>query len=646
MKSFVLAGLVLLALARGALAEVTRVEITRRADLGASGYEKIEGTLHFAVDPRDPRNALIADIAKAPTDAKGRVEFSSDLCVLRPKVAGAGNGTALIEVSNRGGRGLVSSFNRGGKGNPETEADLGDQFLMKQGFTLVWVGWEFDVPRGPGRIRIELPRATEAGKDIGGIAHEVFVLDRNVSEHPVAGLAVYPPSDPDGPERKLTVRTAMADAQGLEIPRARWRLKGQTITLDGGFEPGKAYEIFYAAKNPPVAGLGFAAMRDATAWLKHAPDSVAPVRFAQAFGSSQSGRFLRDFIYQGFNTDERGRKVFDGVMAHIAGAAHINLNRRWSLPTELGIYSATSYPFADAALADPASGLREGLQENARGGNAPKVFYTNTSVEYWGGGRVAALTHTTPAGEADVALPENVRSYFIAGTQHGPGRFPPLPPTAAQQRANPADYWWVMRSLVVAMQRWISEGTLPPASAVPTWREKTLVSAANLAWPAMPGVASPRALTAGARVANPLVTGGAGAGAPLPLLVAQVDEDGNERAGVRLPEIAVPLATYTGWNFRQPAVGAPGDLVALQGSWIPLAATKTEKEASKDPRRSVEERYASRDAYLAKFTATADSLVKQGYLLAGDVAPLVKRAGEQWDLVTVRATGERGAAKK
>lgn len=623
-----------LAFCVAASAEVTRVEIAKRADLGASGYEKITGTIHFAVDPQLAVNRVIADLDRAPRNAQGRVEFSADLWILKPKESGAGNGAALLEVSNRGGKGLVSGFNRGANRDPETEAELGDRFLMQQGFTLVSVGWEFDVPRTPGMMRIEVPVATDGGKPISGVVQAKFVLDAGAAEHTVNDLAVYPPTDPEGTDSRLTVRTRASDAQGETIPRSRWRFKDRALVLDGGFEPGRTYEIFYRATNPPVAGLGLAAFRDTAAWLKNAPDALAPVRFAYAFGSSQSGRFLRTFLHEGCNTDERDRRVFDGVWAHIAGAARIDLNRRWSLPRELGTYSATAFPFSDAAQADPVTGAKEGILENPRSKHAPKIFYTNTAVEYWGGGRVAALTHTNPAGTADVALPENVRSYFFAGTQHGPGRFPPVAPTTTQQRANPADYWWLMRALLPALHRWAKDGVAPPTSAIPTLRDGTLVPVAAVNFPALSGIASPRALTAGSRAENPYLAKNGGAGAPMPLVVPQVDADGNDRAGIRLPDVAVPLATYTGWNFRRPATGEPVDLVALIGAWVPFAPSRAARETAGDPRPAVAERYASRDEYLAKIKTAADALVQQRYVLATDVPAIVQRAEAQWDLVT------------
>lgn len=619
-----------------ARAEVTRVEIASRADLGASGYEKITGTLHFAVDPQKAVNRVIADLDLAPRNASGRVEFKADLYILKPKDPRSGNGAALLEVSNRGGRGMLSGFNRGATADPATEADLGDRFLMREGFTLVWVGWEFDVPRAPRLLGIDVPVATDAGKPISGVVQARFTLDAPAAEFTVADLAAYPPSDPAGADARLTVRATALDAEGTEIPRTRWKLSAnRTLTLEGGFEAGRVYEVFYRASNPPVAGLGLAALRDTAAWLKHADAtaSLAPVRHVHAFGSSQSGRVLRDFLYHGCNTDERDRPVFDGVWAHIAGASRIDLNRRWALPRSQGQFAATTFPFSDAAQIDPISGANEGLLENARAKHAPKIFYTNTPVEYWGGGRVAALTHTDPAGTRDMALPENVRSYLLAGAQHGPGRFPPVAATTAQQRANPLDYWWAMRALLPALHRWVKDGVAPPPSALPTLREGTLVPASAVAFPELAGVASPRRAAGGMRARHALLAEDKGAGARLPLLVPQVDADGNERAGVHLPDLAVPLATYTGWNFRREASGPPIDFVALAGAWIPFPATRAAQAAAKDPRRAIAERYASREEYLKKIEAESAGLVTRGFLRAEDVAAIARRAGEQWDLV-------------
>lgn len=595
-----------------------RVDIARRADLGASGYEKIVGTIHFAVDPRDRRNRIVVDLDKAPVNAAGRVEFSSDLYILRPK-APRGNGAALVDVLNRGNKVVLNGFNRGGLPDPATENDLGDRFLMRFGYTVVWVGWEFDLDGRPPTMRIQVPTATDRGKPITGVVRTAFTPSERATAFPVTELSRYDAVDPSGPDSQLTVRSKVFGARGDPISRGQWRVAGHTVTLDSGFEPGTTYEISYRAANPPVAGLGFVALRDTTAWLKHQPDAVASVRYAYGFGLSQSGRVLRDFLYQGFNTDEHNRQVFDGVMAHVAGASRISLNERWAKPTAGGPSGMAAFPFADARLRDPVSGARDGLLENSRmGGHAPKVFYTNTPVEYWGT-RAAALVHTTPAGTADLPLRDNVRVYFIAGTQHVPSRFP-AEVTNGQQPDNAIDYWWTMRALLLAMHKWVKEGVAPPPSQFPRLQDHTLVPPSAVAFPAIPGVRSPRGITSAVRA---------------PLLVPEVDEDGNERAGIRLPEVAVPLATYTGWNFRRPAIGAPDELAALLGSTILFPATRAAREAAKDPRRSIEERYRSRDEYLVRVEQALDALIRDGYLVYDDGPRILQRASDEWDLAVV-----------
>jgi hypothetical protein len=404
LKTFLV--IALLASASIARAEVTRVDIKTRADVGASGYEKIIGTIHFSVDPRDPRNRVVADLDRAPVNASGRVEFSSDLYILKPKAPTPGNGAALVDVLNRGRKVVLNGFDRGGSPDPVTENDLGDRFLMRFGFTIVWVGWEFDVADGPETMRVHVPIATDRGKPITGLVHAAWTATVRSKEFVVSDLSTYDAIDPRGADSSLSACPSIFASSCETAPRDTWRVSGHTVTLDSGFEPGKTYRISYRAANPPVAGLGFVAIRDTTAWLKNQPDAPAPVRYAYGYGSSQSGRFLRSFLYEGFNTDEHNRQVFDGVMAHIAGAARIDLNVRWSRPTGLGVHSATSYPFADAALRDPLTGAQEGELDNPRmAGHAPKVFYTNTPVEYWGTGRVAALVHTTPDGTSDLTLP-------------------------------------------------------------------------------------------------------------------------------------------------------------------------------------------------------------------------------------------------
>ncbi len=607
-------------------ADVTRVEVTSRSDV-AYGYERIVGRVHFAVDPTNPRNAVVADLDKAPRNAQGRVEFSADLYILKPKAASA-SGAALVDIVNRGRRTVLSGFNRA-RGT-SAESELGDGFLMLRGVTVVAVGWEFDARR-PGGMSIDVPVVMNGSQPLSQIVRATFTPNEAGTEETVGDLAGYEPADPAGSETALTVRDDLS-APPTPISRSAWQLEGNRVTMSAGFVPGKTYEVAYRAKSLPIAGLGFAAVRDVAAWVKNAPDALARARYVYAFGSSQSGRFLRTFLYQGFNSDEQDRQVLDGVMSHIAGASRLVLNERSATPTTLGMFTATAYPFADRAVPDPVSGASEGLLENVRARtHQPKVLYTDTGVEYWGGGRVAALVHTAPDGSKDLVLPDNVRLYFLAGAQHSPAAFPPTLGTG-QQIANPMDYWWTLRALFVAMDRWVREGTAPPASQYPRLDQGTLVKPPAVEWPAIPGVQSPTTLTSGTRRANPFIKGGAGAGAELPLLVPQVDADGNETTGVRLPEQVVPLATYTGWNFRNREVGSPGQLYPLLGSYVPFAKTKAAREKMGDPRLSIEERYPTHEEYSRRIAAAAAALVKAGYLLQDDVPAVTARAEEHWAL--------------
>ena len=602
-------------------AEVIRVETAPPQDIAEYGYQQVTGKAYFVIDPKDPRNAVVADIDKAPRNAEGKIEFTADLLALWPKV-GDGNNVALVDVVNRGNT-TAFRLNRTAGQNL-----VGDGFLLKQGFTIICIGWEFDVAARNGAIRIQAPVATDSGAPITGTVRAAFIPDRRDVTYTMTDVAAYPPADVNDPTATLKVRDGLS-AAAQTIPRSQWTISGNVITMQAGFEPGRNYEVSYKAANPPVSGLGLIAVRDITAFAKH--EAQKHVKYAVGFGVSQSGRFLRTFLYNGMNTDEKGRQVFDGVMAHIAGAARLDVNRRWATPTGLGTYAATAFPFADMAQKDPVSGTTDGLLDNPRARmNQPKIFYTNTGVEYWGGGRSAALIHTTADGTKDIALPSNVRTYFFAGNQHGPSAFPP-PEGQGQQKANPTDYWWSMRALVVAMQKWVTDGTLPPPSQYPKLSDGTLVRMSAVSFPAIPGVQSPKTLTAGVRMSTELAPRSAGAGAPLPLLVPQVDADGNERAGIRLPEVSVPLATYTGWNFRNSRIGGTGQLVSLLGSYIPFASTKADRTAKRDPRPSIEERYASRDKYMDAINKAAAGLVKDGYLLPADVPAIAKRAADHWE---------------
>jgi hypothetical protein len=608
--------LLCLAVAPLAYAGVVRVEVLNHSDIGKAGYEQITGKLHFEIDPKLPGNAVIADVELAPTNAAGHVSFTSDLRLLKPKDPTRSNGAAWVEIPNRGGKASLPAA------------------MMEQGFTLLNVGWEFDVADKKDSLSIAVPRAkNKDGSPIRGVVSAQFTPDKPVAEQKITDLIDYPAVDIDGAGSKLIVRTRAAYSGGTEVPRQKWSFKDNRLSLDGGFELGKTYELFYLSEAPPVSGLGYAAIRDAVSWLKHDATSLAPVRHAYAFGASQCGRFLRDFVYLGFNTDEQDRMALDGVMSHIAGAGRLVLNRRWATPRDLASFYTASYPFADAAQRDPISGHTEGVLDNPRVKQAPKIFYTNTATEYWGGGRVAALTHTNVEGTQDIAFPDNVRSYFFAGTSHGPAPFPPAASAKDGLLADPINASATVTALRWAMHRWVADGIAPPPSVYPKLSDGTLTPVAEIRYPKVPGIAAPNAVKAGARVRNSLWPDGAGEGTELPLLVPQVDTDGNDLGGIRMPDLAVPLGTAAGWVFRPQSMGSPNELVMLRGAWVPLAATKAQREVTNDPRPSLEERYASKDDFMAKVKKAIEKLIEQRLLLDTDLKPQMEQASDRWDWV-------------
>lgn len=619
-----------------AFAEVASVSITTRGTVangqafGAAGpYERLSGTIEFALDPRDPHNQRIVDLDRAPRAADGRVHFTSDLYVLQPVDASKGNGVVLVEVVNRGRKGLLGTFDGAAASSaPTTSAELGDGFLLREGYTLVFVGWEFDV--APPLMRLDAPPAT----GVSGRISVRFTLNERAPDATLSDAREYSPVNPDDPSSSLTGRTLFWDTP-VPIARSKWHFVtphtgAPAIALDGGFEPGLQYELTYRATGARVVGAGMAAIRDVGSAFRYRTDLPVHGRTAYAFGVSQDGRFLREFLYDGFNVDEHGRRAFDAVWAHIAGAARGSFNERFGEPVSEAPFVPTKFPFTDDA--QTLDGERGGLLAAYTPEQRPKIFYTNTPVEYWGGGRAAALIHTSPDGRRDVNPPDNVRIYLLSSTEHGPASFPP-PRRFGQELLNPVPQREVMRALLRALHQWTTNETPPPPSRYPRVSDGTLVPARQVKFPPIPGVADPRTIVGPALVRNGRVE-------KLPFLVPQVDADGNDLAGIRVPDVSVPVATNTGWNFRAKTVGNPQNIYYLLGSYIPFAATRADRERRHDPRPSIEERYRSRDDYLQKLRAAAEQLVRDRYMLPEDIEGVITRGEAQWDYVTgpVRAT--------
>lgn len=653
-----------------ARAVVVRAEVRSRSDLAggrsfglAGPYEKLVGTLYFAVHPEDPHDRAIVDLALAPRNAHGEVEFSAEFYVLRPRDPARGSGTLLLEVPNRGGKAILALMNRGkGSLDPTSPAELGDGFLMRHGVTVAWVGWQWDVRDQPRRLRLHAPVATEHGKPITGLVRADFLVDEPTASYPLGHVIVgriggtsYPVADPKARQNVLTERDAPLAPRRV-IPRKRWRFAREEdgklvpddrhVALAGGFQPGTVYEVVYLAKDPVVAGLGLAAIRDAASYFKHDPRSVAPARRVYGLGISQCGRFLRMLLKQGFNADEQGREAFDGLFIHVAGAGIGSFNHRFAQPsrdaqpTQTLFYPTDLFPFTDLPETDPATHETAGLLDRARADHVvPKIFETNTSYAYWS--RAESLVHTTADGKSDMKLPDEVRLYFLAGLQHFSGRFPPpkepFPGLRATHPQNPNPVSWLWRALFEDMDAWVREGEAPPESRYPRLADGSLVAPAALDFPKIPGLVPPARphqafhMDYGPRWSEGIVSlEPPRVGAAFPTLVPRVDEDGNDVSGVRIPEMSVPVATYTGWNLRDPATGFAGERVSFIGSYLPFAATRAEREQSGDPRRSLEERYGSRDHYLVLYGQAALRQIGERFLRREDLADVLERGAAEW----------------
>ena len=650
-------------------AEVVRVEVQRREDVlggrpfGAIGpYEKIVGRVYFAFDPRNPLNARIVDLDRAPRNADGLVEAWANFMVLRPKRPIPGGGIALLEVSNRGGKASLAYFNGAARSLDPSEADdFGDALLMRLGLTIIWVGWQHDVPPQEDLLRLQVPVAVgERGTALEGLVRADWTVDRETQTLDLGhrNHIAHPVSDPDHPDNVLTMRDGRLAPRQL-VPRSEWRFARERgpfviddrthIYMSKGFQPGKIYELVYRARDPKVVGLGLAAIRDMISYTKHDPTSPFPVRYGVAIGISQTGRFLRHFVYQGFNTDEQGRKAFDGLMIHTAGAGRGSFNHRFAQPSrDAHRYSAFFYPtdifpFSSQTQTDTLTGRTDGFFAHQHDdANLPYVFFTNTGYEYWG--RAASLLHTTIDGTQDLELYPNERIYHLASGQHFVGRYPPPAdsrlPNSRAYRGNPLDFLVQMRALLVRMLEWVRDGSEPPASAYPRIDAGTLVSINEVDFPKLHDVEFPsvahEAYRAdyGSRWPEGIVDKQPPElGPAFPTLVPQVDTLGNEPGGVGTVEILAPLATYAPWNLRTGFPGGTDELTDFIGTYIPLPKTEEERRATNDPRPSIESLYSNKEEYLALAERVARSLVERGFLLEEDVSRVVGRASNHWDWI-------------
>jgi Alpha/beta hydrolase domain len=682
-------------------ARITKIEITgvesptfkdaagAARSFGAVGaYEKLRSKAYGEVDPRDPQNAVITDIELAPKNARGMVEYSTDIYILKPLNLAQGNRKLYMEVNNRGGK-LFGGFNgSGGGNNPTSAADAGDAFLMNLGYSMAWSGWDISAAPGGERLTINVgaPLKNADGSAITGPSYEYIVFDNATT---TSSALAYPAASLDKSKATLSVRDHLLDAP-VPVAAAGWAYNaaGTAITLNGAaFKQGAIYEFSYTAKDPVVAGLGLAATRDFISFLKHAQADdfgnanplAGAARQAYTFTVSQPARFLNDFQTLGFNADEGGRRVIDGILNWIGAGNGVGINYRFAQParTERNRqnhrYAEAPFPFAYQKLRDHLTGKVAGRGvacqgERARHGHddgdegdehdgerdhdddrnrrntCPKALEVNSANEYWV--KTGSLLHTDTRGRS-LREPKNVRYYLLSSVEHTVSGAPPNSAGICQQFRNTTDPNPALRALFVALDQWVTQGVKPPRSQVPTRKTGAfsvplsngvgVVPQAALGWPNIPGVNYSGLITVrhlfdfGPRFADGIldVNPPDFHGPVYPSFVSKVDADGNEIAGIRLPPVAAPIATTSGWALRSAAFGGSAnhmDGCEASGQWIAFKTTQAERVAAGDPRKSLAERYGNHDGYVHAVSAAARKLQKRRLLLEADVQRYIDSA--------------------
>ncbi len=614
----------------------------------AGSYVRLMGTAYGELDPDHPLNTGIVNLDKAPRNARGRVEYEMDVYIMRPADAARGCGKILYEVTNRGRKMLLPVLHEapetspGAINDPSTPDHVGNGLTFQQGYTLVWSGWDPDAPRANNGMGIRLPAAADNGSPIVQTIRDEFIFGTRVPTTRLTAPLSYEAATRDQGQARLTVRACETDDRDV-IPTGRWAYADtrriQLLPEGTAFQPGLIYDFWYPAKEPKVLGIGFAATRDLVSFLRYethdtdgnanpiARSREAPgIRAVLAFGNSQSGRYLRNHTELGFNQDEAQRQVFDGILTHVAGIGKVFTNFVFGQSFRTGTqhedhaFPENWFPFAHAALTDPVSGRTDALLRGH--GFDPLIMEVNTSTEYWQKG--AALLHTDPLGTHDLDIPASVRLYLMAGTQHGGRAGLTVVRGNGHHPSNPHNPTPALRALLVALDQWVTEGVAPPASRVPRVADGSLVTPEALKFPAIPGVHAPRR-TNRIAVLTDWVHPDASPDHTYVALIPQVDADGNEVAGIRLPPIATPVATYTGWNLYK-APYPEGELCDREGSYLSFAVTKAEREASGDPRPSLQERYPHHDAYRKQVDKETRALMAERLLLPEDAARYVDEA--------------------
>jgi hypothetical protein len=643
-------------------AEITKLVIEKREpfagghEFGVTGaYEKLIGKAYGEVDPNAKANKGIVNLAKAPKNERGRVEYSMDVLILKPVDLKRGNQTIFYDVVNRGNQALRVNYGAERSNNPTTLAQAGDGFMMRQGYSLVWSGWQGDVLPSGGRLTANFPVAKNPdGSSIRRTITSEFVFQKPNFSVPLSfdreSLDVKPyPAVEESMAKARLYRRAATHAERETIANDQWSFArcpdGKTKTPSNtdicyptGFSPNFIYELTYEARDPIVMGLGFAATRDLMSFLRYNTSETNPLRdsdgkpprWAISFGSSQSGRFLKDGIYQGFNADEAGKIVFDGAIPHISASRRTFTNYEFAMPGRFAtgleghFTPGDEFPFTYETLTDPVTKKTDGWLVRCRQQKAcPKIMHWDSGTESWQGRN--SLVIGDPLGKKDAPIPDNVRIYYFTGTQHGPTDKPDR--GMCQQLNNPLSYMETQRALIVALQAWVTKDVAPPPSKFPRISDGTFVSPRQSVqgYPNIPGAryfGKPNDLFINDGTNQPAHHV---KGKEYPVLVPKVDQDGNEIAGVRAVNLQVPLATHAGWNLRAKGF-VEDELCYLNGQYIPFTKTKDERDKSGDPRLSIEERYKDQADYVQRISQAARSLVDERFLLQEDAERLIAEA--------------------
>ncbi len=647
-------------------ARVVRVEILSRTpisgDFAGKQYERITGRVYFAFDPNNPENKKIVDLGLAPRNANGEVEAISEFVMLRPISSTESANVAVIDIVNRGGiTHFIFNLGRNARAAAESADFYGDALLMKRGITIVALGWQWDVQPGGSALHFQAPPAGSTTNPITGLVRSDITVDAPTTSialgHSLAaGALAYPVADPNDAANSLTVRDGPTGARSI-VPRRLWRFAREadgkvvddprSVYMESGFQPGKIYEVVYRGRDPVVVGTGLAAVRDMISYLKYDPSSIAPVQYGIGYGVSQTGRFIRHFLYQGFNADEKNRPAFDGFFVHTAGAGRGSFNHRFAQPSRDAqpystfFYPTDVFPFTSPPTRDPLTGQRAGLRDNLAGSDATKVFYVDGGHEYWG--RAASLTHTTPDGTRDVGFLATERRYVISSAQHSSPAAWPLPDSerisgTTAYRGDPLDQRLALRALMSALVDWVTTAKEPPASRYPTLAARTLVAPRDQTFPRIPDLPVARIphqvhrMDFGPRWNQGIIDHEPPKlGARYPIFVSRVDSIGNDIGGIRSVEIAVPLATYYPWLLRTSMPAATDRLVSFRGTFVPLPKTEAARRRSGDSRPSIESLYGDKTRFMGSVNGAISSLIAQRFMLPEDAAVARARMSDVWD---------------